>query len=182
MLRRWLGMMISILIGFYIFFFALFYFFQLDFGIKTSELQTVPLVYYPLWLISPDASCSNMTNGWDCTFKTEDAAKEYAEKCAADGGVWVCYGFCVPSYTHYCYLTPDFGETCERSSDCAYQCLANTSGMDGNVEDIQKQLDSICSTVGCEGKCSAYNHTMCDSPWFEINDNKATQGEFAFCD
>jgi hypothetical protein len=48
----------------------------------------------------------------------------YKNKCLEMGGKWVCYGFCLPEYAHYCdFGYKDSGDLCVSSAQCGGKCL-----------------------------------------------------------
>jgi len=99
---------------------------------------------------SGQAMCSNEDTGWYCRFNVSEdmripyppIVEAYGHKCQEMGGEWNCYGWCTPSYNHYC----DF-----RYKDGGHLCISSL------------QCGGKCAGVFGIGICSEYPLRFCDS-------------------
>ncbi|MBD3310842.1 hypothetical protein GF351_06510 [Candidatus Woesearchaeota archaeon] len=87
---------------------------------------------------SGKASCINTDTGWSCEFEINRSEMEnlrmneipivesYKDKCQEMGGVWKCYGYCMPEYAHYCdFKYQDGGNLCISSLQCGDKCTGS---------------------------------------------------------
>src|SRR3989344_6941017 len=111
-----------------------------------------------------DEWCQQTENGWSCeltrdrntgfelTAEQKALETQFKQACEAQGGRWVCYGFCTPQYARQCeFAFSDAGQLCSDSSECKGGCVP---------------LNENCAE-NCLGSCSQYPLT-CFSLYVEL--------------
>jgi hypothetical protein len=134
--------------------------------------------------------CNHTDSGWFCVLTSngvQDDSRDYGivegrmrDKCIAQGGAWKCYGFCMPSYEHYCdFPYADVGVPCRNSSQCSGVCQIDTAYVDRVFENRSRYNPIQCDS--CIGNCSGYKLRTCDW-WYEINNGTIEDHTGILCD
>ncbi|MFA6427736.1 MAG: hypothetical protein WCW16_04850 [Candidatus Magasanikbacteria bacterium] len=126
-------------------------------------------------------TCKQTETGWQCEFNSQKAVDEYEQKCRQEGGKFICYGMCLPEYTHYCdFRFDDAGKECTSSEQCKGVCDVSREYVQTNYPH-RNEYESIECIGTCKGSCSKYVHRDCEW-WFEINNNIIEDHTSILCD
>lgn len=127
--------------------------------------------------------CEDTKTGWQCKFNYISIIAEglYKQKCENQSGIWKCYGFCLPHYTHSCdFPFDDAGKECTNSQQCKGKCVVDFEYVEKNYPDREGWKDINC-TDSCKGTCAKYPLGTCDH-WFEVNNNVIEDHTGLLCD
>ncbi len=124
-------------------------------SVSDNVAEKSPFLKIDESVFSGSANCTDIDTGWLCKFsvnksksemwKESGIVKAYKEECERQGGKWRCYGYCLPSYNHYCdFKYKDAGKLCIASWQCGGKCITENAG-----------FPKI-------GKCSEYPLRECD--------------------
>lgn len=130
----------------------------------------------------PDENLCNKTEtGWYCVSMNESAEAKFKTVCESQGGIWKCYGECLPFYEHYCdFPFDDAGKECVNSQQCKGKCIVDFEYVQQNYPDRIPYENFTCMAE-CEGRCAEYPLRMCDW-WFELNNGIIEDHTGILCD